>query len=620
MAIGEKILASKLAAIGSTPVFKGVNLHWTGLSLVCCARCKQFGHISVNCAVDENPGGHSKWMVIFQNCVHLANIYKKKQVPIAYSVSFGDKTWAQIAGGFSSYVILSDFFGPGLSLGVKLIPMVFNPLSDSCLVDYLAFLDHFLKLLVNQVPVIMKKLSFVELVLLTSKFYVLSLVTPAFLASDLDSDMALNNILMFFIFFLSVIANIIVDFSSSSSKVLTTKMSGLEFKLVALEVSVELVLESVNVFAKQNDVVCWHMKARNMNKFNSVWVFTSGLNAGFFGTGVVIIINNSLAYHVSTVEKVSGWLIFQYRAMSEITAHCSAMWSNEKQLTLNPQGKIFIQNYFNIPAYQETTGRLQTPVVIPKQIQLPTWKKTRVESLTNLSYHYILESTINISSTGASTLHAISTFGQLPFQKFQSLPPQPDFGNASPWEITESEEKKKKESEDQEFTYQNLITKNLEQPLQPLQQPQQPLQLLQQQLHQPPQQQIIAPIAYALIIKLKKFTGKENDAKSIAANSWNDARAINNNSINRLANTFTTIKQGENEAVTTYLEHFYKNLCQIQAIQADYFTVPQILNQFIRGLRSNILQCVCPMHPADLQAAVTNARDFEAAELEANHA
>ncbi|KAG9288883.1 hypothetical protein G9A89_019505 [Geosiphon pyriformis] len=72
--------------------------------------------------------------------------------------------------------------------------------------------------------------------------------------------------------------------------------------------------------------------------------------------------------------------------------------------------------------------------------------------------------------------------------------------------------------------------------------------------------------------------------------------------INKLANLFTTIKQGDTEAVTTYLEHFYRNLHQIQAIQADYFTAPQILNQFIRGLHSNLLQ------------------DFEAAELEANHA
>ncbi|KAG9294717.1 hypothetical protein G9A89_008196 [Geosiphon pyriformis] len=155
-------------------------------------------------------------------------------------------------------------------------------------------------------------------------------------------------------------------------------------------------------------------------------------------------------------------------------------------------------------------------------------------------------------------------------------------------------------------------------------------------------------MAYVLIAKLKKFTGEKNDAqvwlndveKAIATNRWNNARAIlvnklqdfnafkieflkyfsNNNSINRLANTFTTIKQGENKAVTTYLGCFHRNLHQIQAINTNYFTVAQILNQFICRLCSSILQHVCSLYPIDLQAAVTNAQDFEAAELEANHA
>ncbi|KAG9296688.1 hypothetical protein G9A89_009947 [Geosiphon pyriformis] len=85
------------------------------------------------------------------------------------------------------------------------------------------------------------------------------------------------------------------------------------------------------------------------------------------------------------------------------------------------------------------------------------------------------------------------------------------------------------------------------------------------------------------------------------------------------SNTFTIIKQRETEAVTTYLGCFYKNLCQIQVIDANYFTVAQILNQFICGLCSSILQHIYPLHPANLQATVTNARDFEAIKLEANY-
>ncbi|KAG9292086.1 hypothetical protein G9A89_017986 [Geosiphon pyriformis] len=112
-------------------------------------------------------------------------------------------------------------------------------------------------------------------------------------------------------------------------------------------------------------------------------------------------------------------------------------------------------------------------------------------------------------------------------------------------------------------------------------------------------------MAYTLITKLDKFNSKENNvqvwlndvAKAITANNWDDAKVIqaisyflqdtadawyqsltvksqnfngfkteflqyfsNNNSIKKLANTFTTIKQKDTEAVTTYLGCFYRNL------------------------------------------------------------
>ncbi|KAG9298956.1 hypothetical protein G9A89_020269 [Geosiphon pyriformis] len=146
-----------------------------------------------------------------------------------------------------------------------------------------------------------------------------------------------------------------------------------------------------------------------------------------------------------------------------------------------------------------------------------------------------------------------------------------------PWEITDSEKEK---SNDQETSKQNPILENSEIKTLVNQTPenqndqnsdQQQLQSLsQQQIQQQPQQQ---PMTYAPIAKIEKFTGKENDI------------------------------QGKTEAVTTYLRHFHRNLCQIQAIQADYFTVPQILNQFIHGLHS-----------------ITNTKNFELAELEANYA
>ncbi|KAG9297108.1 hypothetical protein G9A89_019389 [Geosiphon pyriformis] len=129
-------------------------------------------------------------------------------------------------------------------------------------------------------------------------------------------------------------------------------------------------------------------------------------------------------------------------------------------------------------------------------------------------------------------------------------------------------------------------------------------------------------MAYAPIVKLDKFTSEEDDAqvwlndvaKAITANNWDDARAMQailyflQDTANTWyqTNTFTTIKQGETEAVTTYLRQFHRNLRQIQAIQANYFTAPQILNQFICGLCSSILQRIHPMYPQTLQDAVTN--------------
>ncbi|KAG9290993.1 hypothetical protein G9A89_012865 [Geosiphon pyriformis] len=161
-----------------------------GLSLVYCTKYKQFGHIS--------------------------------DTFIAYLVSFGDKTWVQIAGSFFSCVISSDSVGAGLSLGIKPISMVFNFFGNPYLVDYLASLEHFLKLLSDQVFVIIKKLTYV--MVMSS--------APSFL----------------------VIMDTITDFSLSNFKVLITKMSRLESKMVALEVSVKLVLNRLNCLCSDLDL------------------------------------------------------------------------------------------------------------------------------------------------------------------------------------------------------------------------------------------------------------------------------------------------------------------------------------------------------------------------------
>ncbi|KAG9302790.1 hypothetical protein G9A89_009567 [Geosiphon pyriformis] len=175
---------SKLAAIGSILVFKGVNLHWTGLFLACCANCKQFGHVSNVCSAGENSG-----------------VCRIKPLVIAS-----------------------------------------NSFDDSGLADCMASLECSVKLLSDQVFEILRKLSFVKLVLLLSPSCVPFPIVTSSLNSALDSDIVVNSVVV--PPSPPVVGNAGPELSLSSLKVLTTKVSGLESKMMALEVSIGLVLMS----------------------------------------------------------------------------------------------------------------------------------------------------------------------------------------------------------------------------------------------------------------------------------------------------------------------------------------------------------------------------------------
>ncbi|KAG9303489.1 hypothetical protein G9A89_018385 [Geosiphon pyriformis] len=290
--------ASKLAAIGSIPVYKNVNLCWAGLSLACCTKYKQLGHISTVCLLDGNSGVHGKWVVTLQDQICLANIYKKKQMLIICPVFFGKKTWTQVAGSSFSCVVLSGSLESSLFLGTKSVPIDSNFFSNSYLVDWLASLKCFLELLTDQISGIMKKLSFMELVPLVSKLLIPPLVVLTSVAPNLDSDMALDVTPVSFFPSLLIVTDPVSDLGLSSSKVLTSKVGDLESKIVALEVSVESVL-------KKLDCLCSGL----VNKFNRVWMFTSGLDSGHMGSEIAIAMNNSLTKHVYKVSEVSGQLL-----------------------------------------------------------------------------------------------------------------------------------------------------------------------------------------------------------------------------------------------------------------------------------------------------------------------
>ncbi|KAG9286867.1 hypothetical protein G9A89_012417 [Geosiphon pyriformis] len=339
--IGFKSKNAMESAYRTELIFSSVKLSWTRLDLVCCKRCGFFGHSALECgallAFTPKSSKVVRKVALEEHCFWLAKLYAKKTVPIFDSATFDSKSWAQImlfnsfSDGSSPCVVFSVPFGSGLFSGARISLVISAFPSDSVLHDCLSSLEHSLKLLADQVFDILRKLSYIELVPLASLSLVLLPIAFTSLVMGMDSDMTLDDVLIHSIPLLMVVTNIVANISLSNSKILTTKVEGLESKMVALEVSVESILErldclcsglvwkfatcnvrDINVPTKQENIVCWHKKSGNMiiNKFDGIWIFTSGLGVGFLSAGVAIIINSFLAQHVSKVDKIPGQLIF----------------------------------------------------------------------------------------------------------------------------------------------------------------------------------------------------------------------------------------------------------------------------------------------------------------------
>ncbi|KAG9297287.1 hypothetical protein G9A89_006386, partial [Geosiphon pyriformis] len=204
--------------------------------------CRQFGHISDACLVGRNFGVCHKWV-------------------------------AQVAGGFLFHMVLLVFSGTGSLLSVKLLVMASNLLDNSGLANHMAFLEHSLELLSDQVSDILKRLSLVNLMPMSLPPCAHSFFVAPPLDSALNLDMIVNSVVVLSSPSLLLVNNAIPKLSLSSSKVLTTKVGGLELKMMALKISVSLVLVSLDSLcsglgmnnpAKQKDIVCWHKDMGNL--------------------------------------------------------------------------------------------------------------------------------------------------------------------------------------------------------------------------------------------------------------------------------------------------------------------------------------------------------------------
>ncbi|KAG9303966.1 hypothetical protein G9A89_005876 [Geosiphon pyriformis] len=256
-------------------------------------------------------------------------------VSISKPAAFSGKSWAYVvllASPFSGSHFDSGF-GSGLPLSG------FSSIKESALVvqnkfsinSCLASLEHSLELLTDQMSNIVCRLNSIKLVFLVLTTQVILLVTLVSILALPDTDMVLDVPQLFFSLFSSVLEDKVVDLDLSSSKVLTLKVGGLESKIMALELIWKVAtcnIRSMLNLVKQEDIVHWHKDLGNMilivtktklksdirpwimNKFDRLRVFTSGLDVGFCGAGVAIIMNNSLAQHVLKVNEILSCLIF----------------------------------------------------------------------------------------------------------------------------------------------------------------------------------------------------------------------------------------------------------------------------------------------------------------------
>ncbi|KAG9285707.1 hypothetical protein G9A89_002274 [Geosiphon pyriformis] len=242
------------------------ELDFAKLDLVWCEKCGKFGHSALKCdASDTLMSALSKKSykktASDKNCVQLARLYAKKNVPISCLTAF-DISSASFSGGLlfesgsgsGSFSSGASGMGGGSSLALT---------NNSSLDAYLSSLKHSLELLGDQMYGILHKLNSMELVPLV---FLSSSNSPVILINvELDSN--LNMVLKSSVV-MPVLFPVVSALGPSSSKILMTKMGYLESKLVALEAFIGSVLvndliwkfatcnvRGLNVRAKQDDVI-----------------------------------------------------------------------------------------------------------------------------------------------------------------------------------------------------------------------------------------------------------------------------------------------------------------------------------------------------------------------------
>ncbi|KAG9284669.1 hypothetical protein G9A89_003629 [Geosiphon pyriformis] len=291
--------ASINAVMGTTPVLKNANLHWSYLSSAKCDKHKNLGHTLLDFSVNENvfSGGSTHRLLLNDNKSRLASIYAKCSVSISYSVSFGSVLWASIVDGslFLSLPMHNNLAISGSFSEIKSILVVSMELHDK-----FAALEHSLASFVEYIDKLAKRLDLSGPIISQPSPRCQPLVTLLSQNQGMDIVMKKGSgvatggetIVEVAVFNPSVIFKIEETLNNFSIMVM-----GLSAKID----NTGLVFE---------DIVCWHVDSGNM-----VFIVTeTKLRISWHWGGNHY--EHSLVYYVSKIEKISGclvsvWLFFK---------------------------------------------------------------------------------------------------------------------------------------------------------------------------------------------------------------------------------------------------------------------------------------------------------------------
>ncbi|KAG9301490.1 hypothetical protein G9A89_008342 [Geosiphon pyriformis] len=277
------------AIVRTMPVLRSANLHWSCFVL---AKCEKSGHISLDCAISGRvSSGLSLHRVLSDpDKSRLAAIYAKQSAPIARPVSFSGLSWAKVASG-SSFPPLSGrnaSVKSGSSLG-----MVLSLLVSIIVNNKFAALERSLASLTEQVGKLAKKLDALEPMVSQPSPGCQLLVIPS--SQNQEADIVMSE-----------------GSSAATSGKIVVEAVSFDVSLVSrLEDNMKCLMETVlglsakvDSFGLKGKICLWIV-----NKYDGVWVFTSGLESGYLGAGVAVVMNSSLARHVCKVSEMPGRLL-----------------------------------------------------------------------------------------------------------------------------------------------------------------------------------------------------------------------------------------------------------------------------------------------------------------------